>query len=72
MFAWIAGWGKIAMPGDYGNVNGLLLDTDRRARSSEALIGAFVYDLGIRDTLRARGEPPSPGAEPHGRTVEDL
>ncbi|MGH2744508.1 MAG: hypothetical protein ACRDN8_18915 [Thermoleophilaceae bacterium] len=35
------------------------------------LIGAFAYDLGIRDTLRARGEEPPPDIEPRGRTVEE-
>ena len=31
IFAWIAGWGKVAFPGDYLPHQGLLLDTDRRA-----------------------------------------
>ena len=70
IFAWIAGWGKIAMPGDYGNVNtyfwipivGPFLG---------GLIGAFFYDFTIRDVLVARGEKPAPGVEEHGRTVED-
>jgi len=35
------------------------------------VIGAFVYDLGIRDTLLARGETATPGVEEHGTTVED-
>jgi glycerol uptake facilitator protein len=69
MFALIAGWGKIAMPGDYGNVNtyfwipivGPFLG---------GVIGAFIYDLAIRDTLVARGEEPEPGVEERGRTVE--
>jgi glycerol uptake facilitator protein len=64
IFAWIAGWGKVAMPGDYGNVNtyfwipivGPLLG---------AAIAAFVYDLGIRDILKAR-RPPEPGIEGSG------
>jgi glycerol uptake facilitator protein len=71
LLAWIAGWGKVAMPGDYGNVNtyfwipivGPLLG---------GLIGAFVYDIGIRGTLLARGELPTPGAEPRGTTVEEF
>jgi glycerol uptake facilitator protein len=69
IFAWIAGWGKIAMPGDYGNVNtyfwipivGPLVG---------ATIAAFVYDLGIRDILKAR-RPPEPGVEGRGETVTD-
>jgi len=69
MFAWIAGWGKVAFPGNYGNVNdyfwvpivGPLIG---------AAIAAFVYDLGIQDFLKARK-----GAEPdvlaEGTTLQD-
>jgi hypothetical protein len=35
------------------------------------LIGAFGYDLGIRDTLVARGEEPPRDVEQRGRTVEE-
>jgi glycerol uptake facilitator len=71
LVALIEGWGKIAMPGDYGNVNtyfwipivGPFLG---------GVIGAIVYDFGIRDTLFSRGEPETPGVEAHGRTVEDY
>jgi len=59
LFAWAQGWGKIAMPGDYGNVNtyfwipivGPLVG---------GVIGAFVYDLLIRNVLIARGVRPDP------------
>lgn len=59
LFAWAQGWGKIAMPGDYGNVNtyfwipivGPLLG---------GAIGAYVYDLLIRGVLIARGVKPDP------------
>jgi glycerol uptake facilitator protein len=69
VFAWVAGYGKIAMPGDYGNVDtyfwipiiGPFLG---------GVVGALVYDFGIRDTLVARGEVPEP-VESHGRTVEE-
>jgi glycerol uptake facilitator protein len=84
LLALVAGWGKIAFPGDYGNVNtyfwipilGPLLG---------AGIGAYMYDFFIRDTLRALGREPAPvemrgetveledttpaDVEPHGRTV---
>jgi len=58
------------MPGDYGNVNtyfwipivGPFLG---------GVVGAFVYDLCIRDTLLARGETPPPDVEARGRTVEE-
>ena len=35
------------------------------------LVGAYVYDFVVRDTLVARGEPPAAGVEERGRTVED-
>jgi glycerol uptake facilitator protein len=71
LFAAIAGWGKVALPGDYGNVNtyfwipiiGPFLG---------GLIGAIIYDFGIRDTLFSRAEPEAPGVEARGRTVEDY
>jgi glycerol uptake facilitator protein len=68
LFADIAGWGKIAIPGDYGNVNGYLW-IPIVGPLLGGVIGALFYDFGIRDTLRARGEPPSPEAESRGRTV---
>jgi glycerol uptake facilitator protein len=70
IFAWFEGYGKIAMPGDYGNVAtyfwipiiGPLIG---------AGIGAFLYDGLIRDVLIARGEKRDPSVAEHGRTVED-
>jgi glycerol uptake facilitator protein len=70
IFAWFAGYGKIAMPGDYGNVStyfwipiiGPLIG---------AGVGALLYDALIRDILIARGEKPDPSVVEHGRTVED-
>jgi glycerol uptake facilitator len=70
IFAWIAGWGKVAMPGDYGNVNfyfwvpivGPLIG---------GAIAASVYDLGIEYFLRAR-RGPEPGVHGEGETVEDV
>jgi glycerol uptake facilitator protein len=70
VFAAIAGWDKIAFPGDYGNVNtyfwipivGPLLG---------GCIGAVIYDLFIRDVLRARGEPPDEHVETGGRTAKE-
>jgi glycerol uptake facilitator protein len=59
IFAWLQGWGKIAFPGDYGNVNtyfwipivGPLLG---------GAIGAYIYDIFIRGVLIARGVKPDP------------
>jgi glycerol uptake facilitator protein len=71
MFAWIAGWGSVAMPGDYGNVNTYFW-IPIVGPIVGGIIGAFVYDYTIRDTLVARGEGPEAGVEEHGRTVEDV
>jgi glycerol uptake facilitator protein len=70
LFALIAGWGKVAIPGNYGNVDGYLW-IPIVGPCLGGLIGAFVYDFGIRSTLLARGEMPAPGVEERGRTVED-
>jgi glycerol uptake facilitator protein len=70
LFAWIAGWGKVAMPGDYGNVNTYFW-IPIVGPFVGGLIGAIVYDLGIRSTLIARGETAPPEAEARGRTVEE-
>src|ERR671937_2097890 len=67
-FAWVAGWGKIAIPGDYGNVNSYLW-IPIVGPCLGGLIGASIYDFAIRDVLVARGEQPSPGVEERGRTV---
>jgi glycerol uptake facilitator protein len=70
MFAWIAGWGKVAMPGNYGNISGYFW-IPIIGPFVGGVIGAFTYDLLIRDTLLARGEVPPPETETKGRTVEE-
>jgi glycerol uptake facilitator protein len=70
IFAWIAGWGEVAMPGNYANMSGYVW-IPIVGPLIGGLIGAVVYDFGIRDTLVARGEEPSPEVEAHGRTVEE-
>jgi glycerol uptake facilitator len=70
MFALIAGWKKIAFPGDYGNIDtyfwipiiGPLLG---------AAIGALIYDFGIRNVLIARGATPDPEIAEEGADVID-
>ena len=55
----VVGYGKLALPGDYGNVNdyfwipivGPLVG---------ALVGATIYDFAIRNVLIARGAKPDP------------
>jgi glycerol uptake facilitator protein len=71
LFAGLAGWGEVAIPGNYANVSGYLW-IPIVGPFLGGLIGAFVYDLGIRDTLRARGETAPPDIEQRGRTVEEL
>jgi glycerol uptake facilitator protein len=70
-FAWIAGWGKVAIPGDYGNVNSYLW-IPIVGPCLGGLLGAYVYDLGIRNTLAARGQAPPADIEERGRIVEEL
>ena len=70
LFAWIAGWGKVAIPGDYGNISGYLW-IPIVGPIIGGLIGAFAYDAAIHDVLVARGEPPVPDVEERGRTVRD-
>jgi glycerol uptake facilitator protein len=69
-FAGVAGWGEVAIPGNYANVSSYLW-IPIVGPFLGGVIGAFVYDLGIRDTLRARGEVPPPDVEARGRTVEE-
>jgi glycerol uptake facilitator protein len=66
MFAWIAGWGKVAMPGDYGNISAYFW-----IPIVGPLIGAGLaaplYEFGIRGILKARKEaeePPEGGRIP--------
>ena len=70
MWALVAGWKKIAFPGDYGNVNtyfwipivGPLVG---------AAVGALIYDFGIRNVLIARGAKPDPEMVEKGADVID-
>jgi glycerol uptake facilitator protein len=69
LLAGIAGWGSNAIPGDYGDIS-FYMWIPLVGPLVGAAIGAVVYDVFIRDVLRARGvaeEPVETGAE----TVED-
>lgn len=59
IFAWLQGWGKIAFPGDYGNVNTYFWIPIVGPLVGGA-IGAYVYDIFIRGVLIARGVKPDP------------
>ena len=67
LLAWIEGWKAVAMPGDYGKVNGFLWIPIVGPLIGGAL-GAYVYDLLIRDTLVARGGQPDPEIEEEAST----
>ena len=72
LFAWIAGWGKLALPGNYGNISGYFW-IPIVAPIVGGLIAAFVYDLFIRDILIARGNVPAgPPPPEEGRVVRDA
>jgi glycerol uptake facilitator protein len=66
LFARIAGWGDVAIPGNYANVSAYLW-----IPIVGGLIGAFAYDLAIRESLCARGEVAPPDVEQRGRTVRE-
>ncbi len=69
IFAWIAGWGKLAMPGDYPNISGYFW-VPIIGPLVGAAIAAYFYDFGIRGILMAR-RPPEPGVVGEGETVTD-
>ena len=70
IFAWIAGWGKEAIPGNYGNVNDYMW-VPIVGPLIGAAIASFFYDFAIKDILRAR-RPPEPGIEGEGETVQEI
>jgi glycerol uptake facilitator protein len=59
LWAWIAGWKSIAMPGDYGNVNTYFWIPIVGPLVGGA-VGALIYDVAIRGVLIARGATPDP------------
>jgi glycerol uptake facilitator protein len=70
LLAWIEGWKSIAIPGDYGNVNGYMWVPIVGPLVGGA-IGAVVYDFFVRNVLKARGVEPDPEVEPKAETVVD-
>ena len=65
-FAWLAGWGQVAIPGVHNYfwvpIVGPFVG---------GVIGVIVYDLFIRDVLRDRGAPMAVEEEAEGRTVKE-
>jgi glycerol uptake facilitator protein len=66
VFAWLAGWGRVALPGVHGYVWVPIIGP-----LVGGVVGAVVYDLFIRDVLVAGGVPPAADVEARGRTVEE-
>lgn len=71
LWAWIEGYGKIAVPGDYGNINSYMW-IPIVGPIVGGLIGGWLYNLFVGDSLRSRGETPDPTVEARGETVEDY
>jgi glycerol uptake facilitator protein len=77
LFAWIAGWGKLALPGNYGpplgggNISGYFW-IPIVAPLVGAAIACYLYDFGIRDILVARGNVPVEPAEGTGEVLRDA
>jgi glycerol uptake facilitator protein len=69
MFALIAGWGKVAFPGDYANISGYFWIPIVGPLIGGAL-ASLMYDPFIRAILIAR-KPPEPGIVAEGETVQD-
>jgi glycerol uptake facilitator protein len=70
LFAWIAGWGKLALPGDYPNISSYFW-IPIVAPLVGAAVACYIYDFGIRDILAARGNVPT-GGEEEGRIVRET
>jgi glycerol uptake facilitator protein len=71
LFAEFAGYGKVALPGDYGNINSYFW-IPIIGPFVGGLLGAFIYDFFIHNTYIALGKKPSPTLEEMGVTTEDL
>ena len=71
VFAAIAGWDKIAFPGDYGNINTYFW-IPIVAPLVGACFGALIYDMFIRDVLIARGVAPATDVVESGRTAREV
>ena len=71
VFAAIAGWDKIAFPGDYGNINTYFW-IPIVGPIVGGCLGALIYDFCIHNTYRALGKQPSPTLEEMGVTTEEI
>lgn len=66
LFAWVAGWGRVALPGVNNYfwipIIGPIIG---------GVLGAFIYDFFIHDVLKARGEHQVLDVESKGQTVKE-
>ena len=69
IFAWIAGWGKVAFPGDYVHISNYFWIPIVGPLIGAAL-ASVVYDVFVQDILKAR-KPPEPGVFAEGELVQD-
>lgn len=67
LVAWIYGWGKIAVPGDYGNVNSYMW-IPIVAPLVGGVIGAFLYQFFVGSVLESRGVVADTSVEEFGET----
>ena len=67
LVAWIAGWGEIAVPGNYGNVD-FYMWVPIVGPLVGGLLGATIYDRLIRDVLLARGATPDQESDEKAQT----
>ena len=66
----VVGYGKIALPGDYGNVNGYMW-IPIVGPLLGAVLGGCIYDFAIRNVLIARGATPDPDVVEQGADTLD-
>lgn len=67
LLAWVEGWKAVAVPGNYGNINGYMW-IPIIAPLVGGIVGIAMYDWIIQTALRARGVPEAP-VEQEGRVV---
>ena len=71
LFAAIAGWGAVALPGTVKGAFTAYFWIPIVGPLVGGVIGAYAYDFFIRDVLIARGEPSEKEVEPRGETDID-
>jgi glycerol uptake facilitator protein len=70
LFTWLAGWGKVAMPGSFPGI-GAYVWIPIVGPLLGAVLGACIYDFFIRTELVARGAEPDPEIVQAGRGAEE-